>query len=195
VIRIQNIKRKKDAQTAVAAKKAERSANAPADSASTSTSSTAAAAAPVELPADSGTVAEAFDENAAMSKLMSEAAAQKPQEEEHGTAAAPADNAAPAAPSTEEPAAATVEAPEADEGALTVSASGEALGVMTLEFSLAGPMGMDLGDLTLEVKGCSSGGQADELGVGVGWLVKAVNNVPVSPQKILKKEKIKMTCA
>ena len=40
-------------------------------------------------------------------------------------------------------------------------------------------MGMDLGDLTLEVKGVSSGGQADELGVGVGWLVKAVNGVPV----------------
>jgi hypothetical protein len=42
------------------------------------------------------------------------------------------------------------------------------------------PLGMDLGDLTLEVKALAGKGQADELGVGVGWRVAAVNGVAVA---------------
>ena len=42
------------------------------------------------------------------------------------------------------------------------------LGEIALEFSLAAPLGLDLGNLTLSVKAAAPGGQADELGVAKG---------------------------
>ena len=71
-----------------------------------------------------------------------------------------------------------------DTGAMagTVKGAGVAAGadLVSFEFGLGPPLGMDLGALTLSVKGVEPGGQAEELGVGTGWRVTAVNGAAVA---------------
>ena len=50
---------------------------------------------------------------------------------------------------------------------------------VTLLFSMTKPLGLDLGHVLLDVKGCATGSQAEELGVSRGWRVVAVNQSPI----------------